>query len=66
MIEKHKLLEKIDEAIKDVATSPKNKELLKKIRPELTEAKDKSKYLDIALKLANILGALAKVFSGSG
>ena len=66
MLEKHKLLEKIDEAINDEATSTQNKELLKEIKTELATTKDKSKYWDLAVKLANILSSLAKVFASSG
>jgi len=66
MIEKHKLLDKIDDAIKDKSTSPKNKELLKELKGELVSAKSKKEYSDIALKIIQIIGAIVKIFSGSG
>ena len=66
MVEKDKLLQQIDEAIKDKNTSSKNKKLLKEIKTELSTANNKSKYLEIAVKIANIIGSLVKVLAGSG
>lgn len=72
MIEKKILLQEIDEALKDESTSPKIKELLNKVRPELVKAKTKEEYSVVILKIADIIGAIAKigtiaqVISGSG
>lgn len=66
MIEKKILLQKIDEAIKSDKTSSENKKLLIGIKSELSTTKDKSKYWDLAVKLANIVGSLAKIFTSSG
>lgn len=73
MIEKKQLLEKIDEAIKSDKTSSDNKELLEKVKLELIDAQTKDEYSKVALKLIEILGAIAKfgtaiakIFAGSG
>jgi len=73
MLEKYILLEKIDEAIENKATSPENKELfievkaeLLELRAELINANSKDQYIEIAVKLANIINAFAKFFENSG
>lgn len=66
MKEKNKLLQNIDEAIKDKSIPPKYKKLLEKVRPELVKAKNRQEYLDVALKIVNIIGVLSKMFTGSG
>lgn len=65
MKEKDIIIKKVDEAIKDEATSAENKELLKEIKAQLISAKGKNEYIDIVLKIANIIGTFAKLFIGS-
>ena len=64
MKEKKQLLKRIEAAVQNEKTAPDNKELLKELKSELEKAETKSQYWDIAVKIANIIGTVAKIFSG--
>lgn len=66
MIQKHTLLEKIDEAINDTATSEETKKTLKEVKAKLKVANSLSEYTDIIIKLISTVSALAELFSGVG
>ena len=63
---KEDLKNKLEEAITSNKTSKETKELLVQIKEELLKAKNEKDYFALVLKLIDLLGALAKVYIGSG
>jgi hypothetical protein len=61
MKEKYKLLERVDDALKDESTSQKNIDLLIELKTELVKANSKEEYIAVIYKLADILGAMANL-----
>jgi hypothetical protein len=55
-----KLKQKLDEAIASKKTSDANRKTLVEIREELMQAKNEEQYFSLALKLIELLGALAR------
>lgn len=62
MITKIKLLERIDEAIKDYNTSSKTKQLLIDLRDELKVANSKDQKIEIAIKLVELISTASMLY----
>lgn len=64
---KEELKKQIDEAIASQNTSDSNRKLLVNIKEDLNNAKNEKEYFSFAIKVIELIGALAKAFvSGSG
>ncbi|CAH8294160.1 hypothetical protein EV196_108245 [Mariniflexile fucanivorans] len=64
---KEELKKQIDEAIASENTSDSNRKLLVEIKEDLNNAKNEKQYFSFAIKVIELIGALAKVFvAGSG